>query len=232
MKVRHLHDWNVAYKEAAAIQQRLRRRLSRHPPRHKIRTVAGADVGYDRAADRFYAGVLVMRFDSLEVIEQATAVARPTFPYIPGLLSFREAPPLLAALAKLTVVPSVMFFDGQGIAHPRRLGLAAHMGLLVGRPSVGVAKSRLCGTHAEPGPRRGDWADLTDGEEIIGRVLRTRDGVRPLYVSIGHRMDLPTACRLVLACYTRYRQPEPTRLAHHLVTRLRKEAAGKPAHSQ
>ena len=224
MKIRTLHEWNVTYSDAAAIQKRLRRRVLMRFDRRRVETVAGADISYDRASERFFAGVLVMRFPTLEVVEQASGASRPTFPYIPGLLSFREAPALLEVFASLRRRPSVIFFDGQGIAHPRRMGLASHMGLLLDCPSVGVAKSRLCGTHAEPGPAKGEWTPLLDGEETVGRVLRTRDRVKPLYISIGHRMDLPTACRLVLACCTRYRQPEPTRQAHLLVTRLRKEA--------
>ncbi len=223
MKVHNLHPWRVSCTEAAAIQQRLRRRISMRFDREKITTVAGADIGYDRETDRFHVGVLVFGFPSLELIDQAVAATRPTFPYVPGYLSFREAPTLLKAFRKLQTKPSVVFFDGQGIAHPRRIGLASHMGLLLDVPSVGVAKTRLCGTHDEPGPAKGNWRPLLDGNEILGRVLRTRDRVKPLFISIGHRMDLPTACRLVLACCTRFRQPEPTRQAHLLVTRLRKQ---------
>jgi deoxyribonuclease V len=226
VKPRPLHDWDVDCPEAIEIQRRLARRVLRRFDRGTVWTVAGADVGYDRAADRFHAAVLVFRFPRMELLEQARASLRPVFPYVPGLLTFREAPVLLAAFERIRRRPSVVFFDGQGIAHPRRLGLASHVGLLLDVPSVGVAKSRLCGTHDEPGPAKGDWTPLTEGLETIGRVLRTRPHVKPLFISIGHRMDLPTACRLVLACCGRFRQPEPTRQAHLLVTRLRQGGAG------
>jgi deoxyribonuclease V len=143
------------------------------------------------------------------------------FPYVPGLLSFREAPALLAAIRRLKAEPDAFLFDGQGLAHPRRFGLACHVGLLIDRPSVGCAKSRLIGRHAEPDTHRGATAPLTDGEQRIGTVLRTRDGVKCVYVSIGHRVTLATAEQLVLACCTRYRLPEPTRLADLLVARAK-----------
>jgi deoxyribonuclease V len=137
-----------------------------------------------------------------------------TFPYVPGLLAFREGPVVLAALEQVSDPPDVLLFDGQGLAHPRRLGLATHIGVLLDRPSIGCAKSRLCGEHEEPPAERGGWVPLRDGDEVIGGVVRTRAGVRPVYVSVGHRVDLETAVSLVVACCTRYRLPEPTRRAH------------------
>ncbi len=169
------------------------------------------------------AGVVVWDVEAKVVVEEQTACMRVRFPYVPGLLSFREAPAVLAAIGKLQVQPDVVLCDGHGYAHPRRFGLACHVGLWLDRPSLGCAKSRLTGTHDEPAPRRGAVAPLWDGDEQIGQVLRTRDRVKPVYVSIGHRIDLATAVRLVLACATRYRLPEPIRLADQLVRR----ASGK-----
>jgi deoxyribonuclease V len=160
------------------------------------------------------AAVVVLRYPDLTPIETALAELPVAFPYIPGLLSFREAPAILAACAKLTTAPDLFIFDGQGTAHPRRLGIARHVGLFLDRPSIGCAKSRLCGEHGELPSHAGAWAPLTDAGEIIGAVVRTREEVRPVYVSPGHRVDLATAIRHVLACCRGYRLPEPCRLAH------------------
>jgi deoxyribonuclease V len=167
------------------------------------------------------AGVVVWDVADGRVVEEKTARRPVAFPYVPGLLSFREAPAVLAAIAQLDQEPDAFLFDGQGYAHPRRLGLACHVGLFLDRPSVGCAKSRLTGTHDAPAPCRGAVAPLMEGDERIGAVVRTRDGVKPVYVSIGHRMDLDGAVKLVLSCCTRYRLPEPTRLADKLVRRCR-----------
>jgi deoxyribonuclease V len=162
------------------------------------------------------AGVVVMELATLEILEYRRALVPVTYPYVPGLLSFREAPVILEALAGLAHTPDVLMLDAQGIAHPRRLGLAAHLGVVLDHPTVGCAKSRLCGAHEEPGPLRGDLSWLTDADEIIGVVLRTRTHVRPVYVSIGNRMTIESAIALVLRCGGRYRLPEPTRWAHHV----------------
>ena len=159
---------------------------------------------------------------SFELVETVTASAKLTFPYIPGLLSFREAPACLAAVRKLTSKPDLFLIDGQGIAHPRRLGLAAHLGLFLDKPTVGCAKSRLTGTFDEPAPEKGASSSLYDGEEVIGAVVRTRSNVKPLFISVGHRCRLEDAIRLTLACTTKYRLPEPTRLAHQTVGRLKR----------
>jgi len=171
---------------------------------------------------RCIAGVVLWDRQTQVVVEERLAVRDARFPYVPGLLSFREAPAVLAALRKLQQRPDVLILDGQGLAHPRRMGLACHVGVLADLPTVGCAKSRLCGTFVEPGAHRGDRSDLTDGDDVIGAVLRTRDNVRCVYISVGHRADLEDAVALVLACCRRYRLPEPSRLAHQLVTRHRR----------
>jgi deoxyribonuclease V len=224
MEVPHLHDWPESYSEAIELQRTLATRIDLHDrlPR-PVRHVAGVDVSCEKWGDRFFAAVVVLELPELTVVEEAGASLRGSFPYIPGLLSFRELPALLEAFRKLRTVPDAVLVDGQGIAHPRRLGLASHLGLWLNLPTVGCAKSRLCGKHAAAGERRGDRVPLVDGEEEIGAVLTTRDGVKPLFVSPGHRVDLPAAVDLVLACGRRYRLPEPTRLAHHLSNRLRSE---------
>jgi deoxyribonuclease V len=208
----------VTPKEAVALQRALRDRVVRADRVGRVRHVCGIDVGFEDDGRITRAAVVVLAFPSLEPVEQAIA-RRPTgFPYVPGLLSFREIPAVLEALARLRIRPDLLLCDGQGIAHPRRCGLASHTGLATGLPSIGVAKTRLVGEHREPRQRRGAWAPLIDGGETIGAVLRTRAGVKPVYVSIGHRVSLPTAIRYVMACCTRYRLPETTRLAHHLAS--------------
>ncbi len=209
-----LHDWDVSPKGAIAIQQRLRRTIRQewHPTAAAVQGVAGIDVGIRQGVAR--AAVVVLSYPQLVPLDVALAEAPVSFPYVPGLLTFREGPVVLSALTRLQLEPQVLIFDGQGIAHPRRLGIAAHIGTLVDRPSIGCAKSRLWGTHQEPGPDKGDYALLYDDREIIGAVLRTRAKVKPVYVSVGHRIDLNGAIEYVLNCCTRFRLPETTRLAH------------------
>jgi deoxyribonuclease V len=183
-----------------------------------VRRVAGVDVGFEADGTVTRAAVAVLRDPDLELLEAALA-RRPTeFPYIPGLLSFRELPAVLEALERLREPPDLLLCDGQGIAHPRRLGIASHLGLLVNIPSIGVAKTRLCGTHEEPPNQRGAWTPLRADGEIIGAALRTRPGVKPLYISAGHRISLETAISYVMRCCTRYRLPETTRWAHRLAS--------------
>ena len=210
--IRPLHEWELTLAEAVALQQELRGRLCLQAGLDPVKRVAGVDVSFRGDAAR--AAVVVLSFPELEPVDQAGAVVPITFPYIPGYLSFREGPAVLAAFERLTLWPDLVLFDGQGTAHPRRFGLACHLGLFLDLPSIGCAKSRLWGICAEPGSNRGDWASLYDGEEVIGAALRSRPGTRPLYVSPGQRMDLPTAIRFVLACCRRYRLPETTRWAH------------------
>ena len=208
------HRWDLSPAEARAIQYQLAERViaeTTFDP-STLRTVAGVDVSVRGGVAR--AAVVVLRLADLEPVDAAVDGAPATFPYIPGLLTFREGPIVLRALERLTIWPDLLVFDGQGMAHPRRIGLAAHMGVILDHPSIGCAKSRLIGTHAEPGNDVGDWEPLIDEGEVIGAVVRSRAGVKPLYVSIGHRVDLPTAIDLVLQCTRGYRLPETTRYAH------------------
>lgn len=181
-----------------------------------LETIAGVDVGYDLARDLAHASIVVLTLDGLVLRAQARAYAPPGFPYVPGLLAFREIPAILAALAQLPTTPDVLMVDGHGIAHPRRMGIAAHLGVLLDLPSVGVAKSRLTGHFEEPGAHKGAYSVLRSGKEQIGVVLRSRERVKPLFVSPGHRVSMDTALALTLRCLTRYRLPEPTRQADRL----------------
>jgi deoxyribonuclease V len=214
----NLHPWRVSPGRARAIQSELAARVRIEPPHGPLRLIAGLDAAFSSDGKYCLAAVVLWDLQTGELIEQRVAQRRLYFPYIPGLLSFREAPSLLAALRKLEQQPHVLLCDGQGIAHPRRLGIASHLGVLCNLPSVGCAKSRLIGSHAEPGPQRGAWAPLYHAGTCLGSVLRTRSHVRPVYVSAGHLLDLPTARKLVLRCALRYRLPEPTHLADRLVS--------------
>jgi deoxyribonuclease V len=220
MKTRALHRWDVSCAEARTIQETLRRRVRIAPLAGKPVLVAGVDVACAAGTETGIAGVIVMRLPSLEVVERQAAVAPLRFPYVPGYLSFREGPVVLEAIARLAAEPDLFLFDGQGICHPRRLGIAAHLGVILDRPSVGCAKSLLCGKHAEPGLRRGCRRRIVHAGEAVGLALRTRDGVAPVYVSVGHRVDLAGAARAVLACARGYRIPEPLREAHRWVGEL------------
>jgi deoxyribonuclease V len=213
-----LHPWQVSPQEVIAIQESLRQQVIREDRFDPIRTVAGVDVGFEADGTITRAAVVVLGYPELDLVETAIARCPTTFPYIPGLLSFREAPAVLEALDRLRSLPDLLICDGQGIAHPRRLGLASHLGLCTGLPSIGAAKSRLIGRHEPVGEGRGDRQPLWDGDEIIGAVLRTRKNTQPVYVSIGHRISLETAVQLVLACTGAYRLPEPTRQAHRLAS--------------
>ena len=229
MEHRRLHPWNVSLRRAARIQEKLRSRLRLNAPprRWTIRHVAGADVSYDRGSDVIYGAVVVLRYPDLTIVETAGAAGRARFPYVPGYLSFREIPILLRAFRKIRVRPDLILCDGQGIAHPRGFGLACHLGMVLGVPSVGCAKSRLVGDHEDPGRARGDAAPLTYEGRQVGVVLRTREGVAPIYVSPGHRIDLGRAADVALSCCRGVRIPEPTRRAHIEVNRLRREAGAR-----
>jgi len=216
------HDWDLAIPEARALQERLRDRVIERDRRRVPRLVAGADISFDRRSPHLHAAVVVLDAESLEVVEVAAVRARARFPYVPGYLSFREIPPLLEAFAKLRSQPDLVVCDGQGRAHPRRFGLACHLGVLFDLPTLGCAKSRLIGDYREPGPRRGAHTRLRDGGEVIGEVVRTRSSVKPVFVSVGHRISLETARRTALRLAPRYRLPEPVRAAHREVNRLRR----------
>ncbi len=215
-------SWPTTVAEARQIQLKLKRRLRVGGGPRNVRLVAGADCAFSADGRTVFAGLAVVALPGLEPVATAWAAGRVTFPYVPGYLSFREGPVFLRAARRLRVRPDLWLFDGQGIAHPRGFGLAAHLGVLLDSPSVGSAKSRLVGEHKMPGPRRGDWAPLLFGGKRVGAVVRTRDHVRPLYVSVGHRVSLATAIRWVLACCA-HRVPEPIRLAEQLVNRLKRE---------
>jgi deoxyribonuclease V len=222
MEFAPIHAWAVDPAEARALQKSLAARVDVSTPLGPWRTVAAADVSYNKYSDRLYAAVIVVRAGTFEVVERVGVVGKATFPYVPGLLSFREAPVVLDAFRKLATRPDVVLCDGQGIAHPRRIGLASHLGLWLDLPTIGCAKSLLCGTYNEPGPDRGDRSPLVDRGEVVGSVVRTRSRVSPVYVSPGHRGDLEGAVAVTLATSVKYRLPVPARLAHEYVNELRR----------
>jgi deoxyribonuclease V len=214
MQIARQQDWRVSTARAREMQAELAVEVSRHGGPPSPRLIAGADISVNRWAKTGTAAVVVLDYPEMRIVETELVTERVEFPYVPGLLSFREAPLTLAAFEKLTATPDLAIVDGQGVAHPRRLGLAAHLGLCLGVPTIGCAKSRLIGEHDEPGFAAGSYAELRDGGEVIGAVVRTRAGVKPVYVSIGHMIDLAAAIKWVLGCCRGYRLPEPTRLAH------------------
>jgi deoxyribonuclease V len=220
------HRFDVSFAEARALQERLRARVERADRLGPVRRVAGVDVSYDRGSPVLFAAVVVLDARSGETLETSGFRARATVPYVPGYLSFRELPPLLQAFARLETRPDLVICDGQGRAHPRRFGIACHLGVVLDLPAIGCAKSRLVGQHGEPGPERGSHVPLRDGRETIGSVLRTRAGVKPVFVSTGHRVSLATARRQVLRFAPHWRLPEPVRAAHQEVNRLRRAAGG------
>jgi deoxyribonuclease V len=211
----HIHAWNLSVEEAIKLQSELSSKIDRinRVDVSALKTVAGIDAAYKDC--RGTAAIVVASFPDMAILEQVTAEVPVIFPYIPGLLSFREGPVVLEAFKKLTVQPQVLLFDSQGYAHPRRFGLACHVGLYLDIPSIGCAKTRLIGEYEEPGPNIGDSSPLFDPDEneVIGTVLRTRANTKPLFISIGHKIDLPTAVEVVLKCLKGYRLPEPTRQA-------------------
>lgn len=222
MKIpRALHSWSVTPRQAAAIQREQAARVIRAGRVPELRLVAGADLAFSADKKKCLAGVVVWDVRAREVVEQHV-VRQPTrFPYVPGLLSFREAPAILQALRRVRCEPDAFIFDGQGLAHPRRFGLACHLGVLLDRPSLGCAKSLLVGVCESPGPAKGSTTPLEHRGERVGMAVRTRDRVRPVYISIGHRLSLEAAVDVALACAIRHRLPEPTRLADKLVARAR-----------
>jgi deoxyribonuclease V len=218
--IQHFHSWDVSPQEAIQIQQQLRAKVIPHGKVGIPTLIAGADVAF--VQDTAVACVVLLMFPKLEIVESVIHTEKVTFPYIPGLLSFRETPALAQAFGKLNHAPDLIFVDGQGLAHPRAAGIACHIGVILGRPTIGCAKSLLCGTYKEPNQARGSVSDLCDDEgRVIGAVLRTRDGIQPVFVSIGHRIDLAQAIELTLACGKGYRVPEPTRQADLLAERAK-----------
>ena len=222
MEVKDFHRWDVGFAEARDIQQRLKEKLILTSVLKTVTLVAGADVSYCRENKKILvAAVVLMQLPEFFVVEEAVSYEKVDFPYVPGYLSFREAPPLIAAFRKMVTRPGVIVFDGQGIAHPRRFGLASHMGLILGIPSLGCAKKKLVGDHGVLGDEAGSRAALIFEGEEVGSVLRTKNGVKPVYVSPGHMIDTESAVGVILKCITRYRLPEPVRLAHQLTGRAR-----------
>jgi len=224
MKYLKLHPWNVNYKEAVEIQKRLKKQIILKNSFKNLngKLIAGADVSYDKEIDRFYAGVVVFELQTMQKIEEVTASGKVSFPYIPGLLSFRESPILLRAFSKVKKTPDIIILDAQGIAHPRGIGLASHIGLLLNKPSIGCAKTRLIGEYNNVGKEVGHYSQLTIEGKAVGVVLRTRKNVKPVFVSPGHKIDLATSIDLVLKSCRGYKLPEPTRQAHNLVNKVRK----------
>ena len=218
MRFSTLHSWDLATRDARALQEELAGRVRLEPLAGLPETVAGADVSVRN--ERVYAAVILFRLADMKALEESTATGPSPFPYVPGLLSFREGPVLLEAFAGLSRAPDAVIFDGQGLAHPRRFGLACHLGLWLDLPSVGCAKSRLVGEHDEPGIEKGSFAPLRFSGRIVGDVLRSRRGVRPLYVSPGHKVDRTWSRRIVMATLGKYRITEPIRAADRRVGEL------------
>ncbi|MCI0525154.1 MAG: deoxyribonuclease V [Acidobacteria bacterium] len=216
-----LHSWDLTPSEAIEVQQRLRAMVCIEPLTREVHTIAGADISFNKFSETVYAGIVVLSLPDLRVIEEAGVRSVTKFPYVPGLLSFRETPSLLEAWDKLQTKPDVLMLDGQGIAHPRRFGIACHVGLLLDLPTIGCAKSILVGRYGELGLEAGSQSPLVDRGEQVGVALRTKNKVAPVYVSAGHLIDLSSAVDLVRRSTGKYRQPEPTRQAHLLVNRLR-----------
>ena len=239
MKIRDLHGWNLSYSEAAQLQKRLACKVRFTPLREQSNLIAGIDCAFSKDGRKIIAAIVVQKLSDFAPVETASAVRKVTFPYIPGLLSFREAPVCIAAVKQLKSKPDLFIIDGQGVAHPRRLGLAAHLGLFFDKPTIGCAKSRLTGFFEDPLPQKGaytllrdkesKWRRASDGrratsDEVIGAVVRTRTNVKPIFVSVGNKCLLKDAVKITLGCTTKYRLPEPTRIAHQLVSKLRLKA--------
>ena len=223
MLFKELHAWDLKPTEAIELQKSLQRQIRIEPFDHAVDTVAGCDISFNKYSDTIYAGIVILKLPDLEILERATVITSAGFPYIPGLLSFRETPALLEVWKQLTITPDVVMLDGHGFAHPRRFGIACHFGLLTGTPAIGCGKTVLVGEYREPDERAGSHSLMEHKGEIIGAAVRTKDRVSPVYVSAGHLIDLPAAISLALRCVKGYRVPEPTRQAHLLVNALRRD---------
>jgi deoxyribonuclease V len=221
MYIPTISQWPASAEEAIAIQNQLRNQVITNDRLGQVKLVAGVDVGFENGGEVTRAAVVILTFPELTLIEQAVAKSPTRFPYIPGLLSFREIPALLMALEKIQQVPDLILCDGQGIAHPRRLGIASHLGILINIPTIGVGKSLLVGKYQAPAEERGSWSPLTHYKETIGAVLRTRKGFNPLFISPGHLVSLETSIEYVLRCSPKYRLPETTRMAHHIASNMK-----------
>jgi len=212
------HSWDISFAQAKQIQLELAQKVSLKDQFVTPRYIAGVDVGFENGGRTTRAAIAVLNYPELKLVDQSVIREKTVFPYVPGYLSFRELPAVLAALNQLDTMPDMFLCDGQGIAHPRRFGIACHLGVLTDIPSIGVAKSRLTGTYTEPGMEKGDASNLYDKQERIGVVLRTRTNVKPLFISPGHKICIESAVQWALNCTTRYRLPETTRAAHHLAS--------------
>lgn len=223
MRIKNVHPWDVSPKEALAIQKNLTTKIVTNTPLNprRIKMIAGADVSYDKQTNRVYGAVAVLAFPGLNIIDNAVCALPARFPYVPGLLVFREGPALLEAFDKITTTPDVVMFDGHGIAHPRGIGIATHVGLLLDIPSIGVAKSVLVGDYDQPDIEAGSRTPLVKNGQLLGVALRTRKNVSPVFVSIGYKVNLESAINLVLQCLSKYRLPEPVRQAHILAGKAR-----------
>jgi len=221
LKYLNLHSWEVSPQEAIKIQKDLKSNISLKKSFSKIDKIAGADVSYYQ--NKMIAGVIIFEFPNLKAIEKQFFISPVNFPYIPGLLTFREGLSILAAFKKIKNEPDIILFDGQGIAHPRRMGIATHLGLFLDKPTIGCAKSRLSGKYTTVGEKKGDYAPLKEGKEVLGAVLRTRKGVKPIFVSPGHKIDLPNSIEIVLKCIVKYRLPLPVWEAHIFVNQIRND---------
>ena len=218
-----LTNWNLTPKEAIEAQKEWRSLVRIQPLRREVRTIAGADISFNKFSDVIYSALVVLSLPDLQIVETASVRSTAKFPYVPGLLSFRETPSFLECWEKLTTKPDVLMLDGQGLAHPRRFGIACHIGLILDLPTIGCAKSILVGQHGELELDAGSHAPLVDKGEIVGVALRTKKKVAPVYISAGHLMDLNSAIDLTMRSVSKYRQPEPTRQAHLLVNQLRRD---------
>ncbi len=228
MIARSLHPWDVTYREAIRIQEKLRHTISLINSTRKVSSVAGADVSYSKRGEEGIAAMVVLSYPDLDLLDKAFAVGKVSFPYIPGLLSFREAPLLIEVFQRLQRPPDVVLYDGQGIAHPRSFGLASHMGLLLDLPSIGCAKEKLVGDFGDVEPQPGSTTPLKLGGKIIGAAIRTKRGVKPVFVSPGHRINLETSIRVVLKTCRGFRLPEPLRRAHLMVKGIRSQGGISP----
>ena len=232
MEVSCFHPWNVTPQEAIQIQKQIRGRVIPQGHVDHVHLVAGADVAFDKETETTYAGVVVLQMPELRVVETLTETSPTTFPYIPGLLSFREAPALLKLFKKIKSEPDVIFLDGHGLSHPRSAGIACHIGVIINRPTIGCAKSLLTGSYKEPALSHGAMSYLYNKtDQIIGAVVRTRDRTKPVFISIGHQIDLTEAIQLTIACGKGYRIPEPTRQADLLVEKTKRESQETSQHN-
>jgi deoxyribonuclease V len=221
MKIKKLHEWDLSYAQARELQITLAGQVRLTAIKKNPEIIAGLDCAFSKDEKSIFAVVVVMKLPCFEIIETVSVKNKVKFPYIPGLLSFREAPVCLEAIEKLKNTPDCFIIDGQGLAHPRRLGIACHIGLLIDKPTIGCAKSRLIGEYEQPTKQRGGISPLVDDDEIIGSVVRTRKSVKPVFVSVGHKCTLDDAVKIVLDCSPKYRLPEPSRLAHQLVSKAK-----------